>query len=53
MFVNFGEGKCPLCGDFGRRARGKSYSCGKCSLAFDNFSVMFAEEPEEQNRFWN
>ncbi len=53
MFVNFGPGKCPVCGDFGNKMKNENFSCRKCNLAFDKFSVMFFEEPTEQNRFWN
>ena len=55
MFVNFGHGKCPVCGDFGNRMQKQkgSFSCRRCMLAFDKFSVVFFEEPQDNGRFWN
>ncbi len=53
MFVNFGMGKCPMCGDFGKKIQKDNFSCRKCSLMFDKFYVSFLSEPQEQNSFWN
>jgi transposase-like protein len=57
MFVNFGQGKCPICGDFGKKLSEKklknNFNCKKCNATFDNFYLFILKEPEEQNKFWN
>lgn len=54
MFVFFGEGKCPLCGDSGKKMPAETYHCGRCAVAFNEFyiSVMGETKPPE-NKFWN
>ena len=59
MFANFGHGKCPMCGDFGKKmnkkaGKGKAdFRCRNCNLVFDNYFIYAAEEPGEQQKFWN
>ena len=55
MYVHFGNGKCPLCGDFGQGWEKKTemLSCRKCRLEFDSFFVFLTEETAEQQKFWN
>lgn len=56
MIVDFGAGKCPLCGDFGRKIEKKAYHCKRCDIAFDEFLILAgmqenAEEYSDKN--WN
>ena len=61
MFMNFGHGKCPLCGDFGARIAQKrqakmndrNFNCKNCNAVFDNFCLFMLDAPKEQNKFWN
>lgn len=53
MFVQFGDKKCPLCGDFGKEIEKETYSCRNCEIAFDKFMISFVSEPKEKQRFWN
>lgn len=39
MIVNFGERRCPICGDFGKEVEKDTFSCGKCSIKFDKFHI--------------
>ena len=54
MIVNFGNGKCPLCGDFGKKIENRTFHCVKCDVAFDDFLIHHAAENENSmNKFWN
>lgn len=53
MFVIFGEGKCPLCGDAGRQLSKETYHCGRCDVAFNEFYISLAENAKEpKTKFW-
>ncbi len=53
MFVQFGEGKCPLCGDFGKELKKEMFSCRSCDISFDKFMILFTAEPKVEQKFWN
>ena len=53
MFVNFGSGKCPICGDFGSTVERDVFHCGKCTVSFNSFSFVASKSTEEANRDWN
>lgn len=54
MLVNFGHGKCPLCGDFGRELEKRTFHCRKCDIAFDKFFILHADEAKEYYaKYWN
>lgn len=53
MFVVFGDGKCPLCGDGGSRIGKETYRCGRCEIAFNDFAISSLTEPKsEEMKFW-
>jgi|GEM_PF-2920612 len=53
MFVNFGKGKCPLCGDKAIEV-GDAYHCGKCEVSFDDFMIASQGElAEYTDKYWN
>ncbi|MBI4018188.1 MAG: hypothetical protein HY368_01120 [Candidatus Aenigmarchaeota archaeon] len=53
MFVIFGEGKCPLCGDGGSRLGRQTYHCRRCDIAFNDFAISSLREPQESEvKFW-
>ncbi|MBI3190421.1 hypothetical protein HYZ41_01820 [archaeon] len=47
MIVSFGEGKCPLCGNFGKTTGHKTFKCNRCEISFNNFLISAAREIEE------
>ena len=54
MFVNFGSGKCPMCGDFARTVEKKIFHCGKCRIAFNEYYISaFGEVKDYNNKYWN
>lgn len=54
MFVNFGSGKCPVCGDFGKVMQKDVFHCNKCKIAFNDFYISnFRELKEYENKYWN
>jgi len=54
MLVVFGNGKCPLCGDFGKKIEKKAFHCRKCDVAFDEFLVLNVTEAEDfSSKYWN
>ena len=54
MFVAFGPGKCPLCGDSGSVLAKETYHCRRCEIAFDNFAISSLTDPNEGDmKFWN
>lgn len=54
MLVNFGEGKCPICGDFAKKLEKKTFHCRKCDVAFNEFLIFNVTEPENyMNKYWN
>lgn len=54
MLVNFGSGKCPLCGDFGKELEKKKlFHCRKCNIRFDQFWIMTSSELREASKYWN
>ncbi len=54
MFVAFGYGKCPFCGDFGQEVEKEIFLCSKCDLAFNEFGISsISNPPEDEDRFWN
>jgi hypothetical protein len=41
MYIHFGEGKCPLCGDLGQKQKKtKMLSCSSCMVEFDKFHLF-------------
>ena len=49
MFVYFGAGKCPVCGNFGKTVKSDVFHCSSCDILFNEFSIAgFMEEPEER-----
>ncbi|MEM7819831.1 MAG: hypothetical protein QXD48_03310 [Candidatus Aenigmatarchaeota archaeon] len=54
MLINFGNGKCPLCGDFGKEIVKEVFHCPKCNVTFNNFSLSsYSEIKTDKNKFWN
>lgn len=53
MFVNFGSGKCPVCGDFGTAVEKKIFHCAKCKISFNDYYVSAVEMKEYENNYWN
>ncbi len=54
MFVNFGSGKCPVCGDFGKVMERHVFHCAKCKIAFNDFYISnFKNLKEYENKYWN
>ncbi len=54
MFVNFGSGKCPVCGDFARAMSKRIFHCSKCRIAFNDYYISSARELEEYHgKYWN
>ena len=47
MFVNFGAGKCPVCGDFANAIERDIFHCGKCRVSFNRFSVTASKRLED------
>jgi hypothetical protein len=46
MLVNFGAGKCPVCGDFGTAVQKDIFHCGRCRVSFNEFYVSTQREVE-------
>ncbi len=55
MLINFGAGKCPLCGDFARELEKKTLHCKKCKIAFNDFFIVssYEEIKEYYAKYWN
>lgn len=54
MFVVFGHGKCPLCGDEGSKLARQTFHCRRCDIAFNDFYISTLTEPnEDEMKFWN
>lgn len=56
MYVAFGKRKCPLCGDFGRKIHEEIFTCIKCNIVFNNYSVHVGKNrlsDEELEAHWN
>ncbi len=54
MLVVFGNGKCPLCGDNGRKIEKKTFHCPKCNVAFDDFMISQARNSKKYaDKYWN
>lgn len=54
MFVNFGNGKCPICGDFGSKLSAETFHCTKCEVAFNEFSLSSLSVPKDpEYKMWN
>ena len=54
MLVVFGDGRCPLCGDSGRKIDRKMFHCRQCDVAFDEFMVTMNESSRKYaNKYWN
>ena len=54
MIVDFGYGKCPLCGDFGKEIQQRDFTCRRCDVAFNRFFITANGEQETiENKFWN
>ncbi len=53
MFVNFGTGKCPMCGNFGEAVEKEIFHCGRCMVSFNRFSITTAKKLEDYERYLN
>lgn len=54
MFINFGSGKCPLCGDFGTEISREIFHCDKCMVAFNNFGLSrHSGMKQPEAKYWN
>jgi ribosomal protein L37AE/L43A len=57
MFVNFGSGKCPVCGDSAKNVEKKEkdvFHCTKCKISFNDFYIAnFEQLKEYENKYWN
>jgi ribosomal protein L37AE/L43A len=54
MFVNFGQGKCPLCGDNGKEIEKKVFHCSKCRVSFDGFIIAHSRKLKDYaDKYWN
>ena len=54
MFVNFGSGKCPMCGDFGKTMVKDIFHCPKCRISFNDFYISNPGELKDyESRYWN
>ncbi len=54
MFIVFGSGKCPLCGDFGTRAQEDVFHCEKCMVAFNDFGLSSHSKIKQPDmKYWN
>ncbi len=49
MFVKFGKGRCPICGDVGVKKQKDVYFCQECEITFSEFG-FFGELPEKKRR---
>ncbi len=50
MFIDFGNGKCPMCGDFGREVE-QVIHCIKCQASYDGFWLL--SDGEDREKDWN
>ncbi len=50
MFIDFGNGKCPICGDFGKQTDDVVH-CTRCRTTFDGF-WLFAQDLEDTMKDW-
>jgi tRNA(Ile2) C34 agmatinyltransferase TiaS len=53
VLVNFGTGKCPLCGDYGKKLEKKAFQCRKCRIRFDHYWILSTKELREASKYWN
>lgn len=54
MFIAFGHGKCPLCGDAGASLAKETYHCRRCFIAFNDYAISSLTDPNENDmKFWN
>lgn len=54
MFVIFEKGRCPVCGDFGKRLEEEIFHCSKCMIAFNKFCISdLPEMHETEDLEWN
>ncbi len=53
MFISFGSGKCPFCGNFGKKLEQQIFHCAKCDIAFNDFAVSTFTDPKEHYNLWN
>ena len=52
MFLFFGKGKCPFCGNFGKKV-GDGWHCYRCSVQFDKFGLIDVDEFPYYVNLWN
>lgn len=52
MFVFFGKGKCPLCGNIGMKNK-DVWVCERCFIVFDEFGLVEFNEFPEYTDLWN
>jgi len=54
MLVNFGQGKCPLCGDFCKELEKRTFHCKNCNIAFDEFMIVHSSNLRKYaDKYWN
>jgi uncharacterized membrane protein len=51
--VDFGQKKCPLCGDRGMELEEGTFVCNKCEVTFNNFSILTFGKKECDKIFCN
>lgn len=52
MFLQFGKGKCPVCGVLGEEVDSLHHECPRCGAKFSEFGVAFAEK-NEWGLYWH
>ena len=52
MFVVFGKGKCPMCGNKGKRLDKDIFKCADCEVSFNDYS-LHGQPQTEKEKFWN
>lgn len=52
MIINYGKGKCPVCGDFAAREK-ENFRCSKCNISFDDFLLIeYDELSDYDDKYW-
>ena len=54
MFINFGSGKCPVCGDFGKSMTKDIFHCLKCRISFNDYYISNVDGLKDyESKYWN
>jgi tRNA(Ile2) C34 agmatinyltransferase TiaS len=54
MIVSFGQGKCPLCGNFGKNSGRRTFRCSRCDISFNDFAISSTTDiGEYTDMYWN